>query len=70
MVILSVPEVLSKKRQGGELMDDEIEYFVECVCSKDIDRSQVRDTFERYSFWVKVLVAIILTVKFIQLNHI
>ena len=45
MVILSVPEVLSKKRQGGELMDDEIEYFVECVCSKDIDRSQVRDKF-------------------------
>jgi len=41
MVILSVPEVLSKKRQGGELMDDEIEYFVECVCSKDIDRSQI-----------------------------
>ena len=41
MVILSVPEILSKKRNGDELQDGELEYFVECVCNEEIDRSQV-----------------------------
>lgn len=41
MVILSVPEILSKKRNGDELQDGELEYFVECVCNEEIDRSQI-----------------------------
>ena len=41
MAILSVPEILSKKRSGEELLDGELEYFVDCVCKHDIDRSQV-----------------------------
>ena len=41
MVILSVPEILSKKRNGDELQDGELEYFIECVCNEEIDRSQV-----------------------------
>ena len=44
MVILSVPEILSKKRSGEELQDGELEYFIECVCKQQIDRSQVSDT--------------------------
>lgn len=41
MVILSVPEILARKRSGAELQNEEIEYFIECVCKRDIDRSQV-----------------------------
>ena len=41
MVVLSVPEILARKRGGTELQDEEIEFFIDCVCKRDIDRSQV-----------------------------
>ena len=46
MAILSVPEILSKKRSGEELLDGELEYFIDCVCKQEIDRSQVSDTYD------------------------
>ena len=42
-VILSLPEILLKKRNGEELLEDELKYFVDCICKKEIDRSQVSD---------------------------
>ena len=41
MVILSVPEILLKKKDGGELSDEELQFFIDCVCNNSVDRSQV-----------------------------
>jgi thymidine phosphorylase len=41
MIDLSIPEILSKKRNGEELKDEELDYFIDCVCKEKIDRSQV-----------------------------
>lgn len=44
-VILSLPEILLKKRSGEELLNEELNYFIECVCKNEIDRSQVSAIF-------------------------
>ena len=41
MTILSIPEILLKKKSGLELNDAEIQYFVACVGNKTIDASQI-----------------------------
>ncbi|KAL5261166.1 hypothetical protein ACHWQZ_G007017 [Mnemiopsis leidyi] len=40
-MILSIPEILSKKRNGEELLEEELEYFIDCVCNDKIDKSQI-----------------------------
>ena len=41
MVVLSIPEMLRQKKECGELSDEEIRYFVDCVGSNTIHPSQI-----------------------------
>ena len=48
MVILSVPSILSKKKDGEELSDEELQFFIDCVCNHNVDRSQVWKVIYNY----------------------